>query len=85
MRGDSLYPAREPIAGGETVYTQHKNQSQEGRQYIPSMRTNRRRGDSIYPAAKLPVKTSRLPSRTAGLITAVSPGGDRDEGRVPRR
>eukprot|EP00976_Prorocentrum_cordatum_P107999 1194751-Prorocentrum_minimum.AAC.4 len=47
--GDGIYPAREPIAGGETVYTQRENLSQEGRQYIPSVRTNHRRGDGIYP------------------------------------
>eukprot|EP00976_Prorocentrum_cordatum_P087104 1186772-Prorocentrum_minimum.AAC.1 len=29
---------------------QVENHSQEGRQYIPSVRTYRRRGDSIYPA-----------------------------------
>eukprot|EP00976_Prorocentrum_cordatum_P072043 1180561-Prorocentrum_minimum.AAC.1 len=39
--------ASEPIAGGEAVYTQRESQSQEGRQYIPSVRTNRRRGGSI--------------------------------------
>eukprot|EP00959_Pyramimonas_sp_CCMP1952_P083679 1749639-Pyramimonas_sp.AAC.1 len=27
----------------------HANQSHEGRQYIPSVRTNLRRGGSIYP------------------------------------
>eukprot|EP00959_Pyramimonas_sp_CCMP1952_P146082 3058823-Pyramimonas_sp.AAC.1 len=27
---------REPLAGGETVYTQRENLSQEGRQHIPS-------------------------------------------------
>eukprot|EP00959_Pyramimonas_sp_CCMP1952_P000984 19600-Pyramimonas_sp.AAC.1 len=27
-----------------------ENQSQEGRRYIPSARTNRRRGGSMYPA-----------------------------------
>eukprot|EP00959_Pyramimonas_sp_CCMP1952_P385640 8081638-Pyramimonas_sp.AAC.1 len=39
-----IYPAREPIAGGEAVYaqrgeavhTQRENRSQEGRQYIPT-------------------------------------------------
>eukprot|EP00959_Pyramimonas_sp_CCMP1952_P034756 728297-Pyramimonas_sp.AAC.2 len=31
--------SREPIAGGEAVYSQRENQSQEGRQYIPSVRT----------------------------------------------
>eukprot|EP00959_Pyramimonas_sp_CCMP1952_P281028 5874369-Pyramimonas_sp.AAC.4 len=45
--------AGEPIAGGEAVYTQHENQSQEGRQYLPSVRTNLRRGGSIYiPGAR---------------------------------
>eukprot|EP00959_Pyramimonas_sp_CCMP1952_P321296 6723492-Pyramimonas_sp.AAC.1 len=34
-RGGSISPAREPIAGGEAVYTKRVNQSQEGRQYIP--------------------------------------------------
>eukprot|EP00976_Prorocentrum_cordatum_P090813 1188264-Prorocentrum_minimum.AAC.1 len=42
----------EPIAGGEAVYTQRENQTQEGRQYIPSVRTNRKRGGSIYPAGE---------------------------------
>eukprot|EP00976_Prorocentrum_cordatum_P004056 79643-Prorocentrum_minimum.AAC.1 len=32
------------IAGGEAVFTQRENQSHEGRRYIPSVRTNRRRG-----------------------------------------
>eukprot|EP00959_Pyramimonas_sp_CCMP1952_P122737 2565555-Pyramimonas_sp.AAC.1 len=50
-RGGGIYPTREPIAGGEAVYTQRKNQSQEGRRCIrPSARTNRRREDGIYPA-----------------------------------
>eukprot|EP00959_Pyramimonas_sp_CCMP1952_P077123 1611991-Pyramimonas_sp.AAC.2 len=46
----SIYPAREPIAGGEAVYTNRsENQSQEGRRYIPiAVRTDRRRGGSIY-------------------------------------
>ena len=39
-----------PIARGEAVYTQRENQSQEERHYILSVRTNRRRGGSIYPA-----------------------------------
>ena len=30
-------PWIEPITGGEAVYTQRVNQSQEGRQYIPSV------------------------------------------------
>eukprot|EP00959_Pyramimonas_sp_CCMP1952_P221486 4629961-Pyramimonas_sp.AAC.1 len=42
-RGGGVYPEREPIAEGEAVSTQSENQSQEGRQYLPSVRTNRDR------------------------------------------
>eukprot|EP00976_Prorocentrum_cordatum_P113449 1195701-Prorocentrum_minimum.AAC.1 len=40
----------EPIARGEAVYTPRENQSQEGRQYILRVRTNCKRGGSIYSA-----------------------------------
>eukprot|EP00976_Prorocentrum_cordatum_P032269 656177-Prorocentrum_minimum.AAC.9 len=39
-RGGSIYSAYEPISGGEAVYIQRENQSQEGRQCIPSVRTH---------------------------------------------
>eukprot|EP00959_Pyramimonas_sp_CCMP1952_P287982 6022227-Pyramimonas_sp.AAC.3 len=41
---DSQEQASGAIAGGEAVYTQRVNQSQKGRRYIPSVRTNHRRG-----------------------------------------
>eukprot|EP00976_Prorocentrum_cordatum_P022171 453216-Prorocentrum_minimum.AAC.1 len=37
--------------GGEAVYAQRENQPQEGRRYIPSARTNRRREASQLAAA----------------------------------
>eukprot|EP00959_Pyramimonas_sp_CCMP1952_P349055 7313516-Pyramimonas_sp.AAC.2 len=37
-----------PIARGVAVYTPRENQSQEGWQYVLRVRTNRKRGGSIY-------------------------------------
>eukprot|EP00976_Prorocentrum_cordatum_P111760 1195420-Prorocentrum_minimum.AAC.2 len=43
-------PVHLPIAAREAVYTQSENQSQQGRRYIPGVRTNCSRGGGIYPA-----------------------------------
>eukprot|EP00976_Prorocentrum_cordatum_P115995 1196097-Prorocentrum_minimum.AAC.4 len=52
------------------VYTRRKNQSQEGRRYIPGVKTNRRRGGGIYPA------------RGGGIYPALEPvAGGEAEGR----
>eukprot|EP00959_Pyramimonas_sp_CCMP1952_P100842 2109523-Pyramimonas_sp.AAC.1 len=40
----------EPIARREAVFTPRENQSQDGRQCILRVRTNRKRGGSIYSA-----------------------------------
>eukprot|EP00976_Prorocentrum_cordatum_P047782 964909-Prorocentrum_minimum.AAC.1 len=45
--------------GGEAVYTQRAIGSQEGRQYIPSVRTNRREGRQYIPS----VRTNRREGR----------------------
>eukprot|EP00959_Pyramimonas_sp_CCMP1952_P238372 4981210-Pyramimonas_sp.AAC.1 len=62
VKVDRIAPRQWPLASvacrevcaaavpAHTSYTQHENQSQEGRQHIPSAKTNHRRGGSIYPA-----------------------------------
>eukprot|EP00976_Prorocentrum_cordatum_P097362 1190956-Prorocentrum_minimum.AAC.1 len=62
MRGEGIYLQDGPIRRGERVYTYRTDQSDEGRGYIPTGRTNQRRGEGIYP--RCPRGPARCSSRS---------------------
>eukprot|EP00959_Pyramimonas_sp_CCMP1952_P007035 146936-Pyramimonas_sp.AAC.1 len=49
---EGICPPDGPIGRGERVYTQQTDQSDEGRGYMPTARTNQMRGEGILPTGR---------------------------------